>query len=244
MSSYNDNDESFLSEDATSDDGQNTMAVLSTLGGGGDEVLAEGEPLGLDPDSGKAKLSGSTLAVGVVVVLGAATVFGMKLTLGAMGVGSGPSEAMAEIDSFIATHSAAQISGHEGPIKAPDQESQQVLAELRQDPNANQIPPEEVEGNPFDISQIVRTSVAKNPTDTTNKESKDPREAARKSAQAAAGKLKVDGISGPIVFIDGKDYRVGDTLAGGKFTLMSIDGLTCVIRTTDEHRITLRLRYR
>lgn len=245
MSSYNDNDESFLSEDAGSDEGQNTMAVLSTLGGGGgDDVLAEGEPLGLDPESGKAKLSGSTLAVGVVVVLGAATVLGMKLTLGAMGVGTGPAEAMAEIDSFIATQSAAQQTGNDGPIKAPDQESQQVLAELNQDPTDHQVPSEEVEGNPFDISEIVRTRTTQPDATTAAAPTTDPRAAAVKRAQAEAGKLKIDGISGPIVFIDGKDYRVGDTLDGGKFTLTSIDGLTCIIRTTDEHRIALRLRYR
>lgn len=244
MSSYNDNDEQYNGDDAASDDGLNTMAVLSTLGGsGGDDVLAEGEPLGLDPDSGKAKLSGSTLAVGVVVVLGAATVLGMKLTLGAMGVGTGPSEAMAEIDSFIATQSAAEQTGNDGPIKAPDDESQKILEELKEDPTDHQVPSEEVETNPFDISQIVRTRTTTDAGPSVAPPA-DSRAAAVKRAQAAAGKLKVDGISGPIVFIDGKDYRKGDTIDGGQFELVSIDGLTCIIRTLDTHKIALRLRYR
>ena len=243
MSSYNDSDEEFNGEDVASDDGLNTMAVLSTLGGsGGEDALAEGEPLGLDPDSGKAKLSGSTLAVGVVVVLGAATVLGMKLTLGAMGVGTGPSEAMAEIDSFIATQSAAEQTGNDGPIKAPDYESQKILEELKDDPTAHQVPAEEVGTNPFDISKIVRTRTTS--TGSTEQAPTDSRAAAVKRAQTAAGKFKVDGISGPIVFIDGKDYRVGDTIDGGQFELASIDGLTCIIRTTDEYKIALRLRYR
>lgn len=244
MSSYNSNQESFEGEDVGSDEGQHTMAVLSTLGGGGGEaVLAEGAPMGLDHEAGQAKLSGSTLAVGVVVVLGAATLFGMKMTLGSIVAGAGPAEAIAEIDSFIATHTAAQQTGNEGPIKAPDGESEQVLAELRQDPNANQIPPEDVKGNPFDISQIVQARTPKGP-DGTAASTIDHRAEAVKRAQAEAGKLKIDGISGPIVFIDGKDYRVGDTIAGGKFTLTSIDGLACIVRTTDEYRISLRLRYR
>lgn len=243
MSSYNDNDEQFDNADAQSDEGLNTMAVLSTLGGsGGDDVLAEGEPLGLDPQAGKAKLSGSTLAVGVVVVFGAVTLLGMKLTLGAMGAGTGPSEAMAEIDSFIATQSAAAQNGADGPIKAPDAESQQVLDELNQDPTDHQVPVEEVETNPFDISEIVRVPVSEK--DPDNKPKQNSRDAAVKSAQAAAAKLKVDGISGPIVFINGKDYRVGDPIGNGEFELVSIDGLTCIIRTTDEHQIALRLRYR
>lgn len=240
MTSYNGN-EDFLDE-PIDDDGQNTMAVLSTLGGG-DDVMAEGEPLGLDSSAGKAKLSGSSLAVGVVVVFGAVTLLGMKLTLGAMGAGSGPSEAMAEIDSFIAKQSAAEQTGSEGPIKVPDAESNQVLEELNEDPTDHQVPAEEVETNPFDISEIVRRPVKDddgNPAPPPG----DARGEAVKRAQAAAGQLKIDGISGPIVFIDGKDYRVGDVIGEGRFELVSIDGLTCIIKTRDEYGIALRLRYR
>lgn len=240
MNMYSKQDKDY-SDDA-SDNGMHTMAVLSTLGGGGgDDVLAEGEPLGLDPESGKAKVSGSSLAVGVVVVFGAVTLLGMKLTLGAMGAGTGPSEAMAEIDSFIATQNAAQKTGVDGPIKAPDEESQQVLEELNQNPTDHQVPAEEIETNPFDISKIVaRKATVGGPGPATP----DSRETIVKRAQAAAGKLKIDGISGPIVFIDGKDYRVGDVIGDGTFVLASIDGLSCIIHTTDEHKIALRLRYR
>ncbi|MGB0768164.1 MAG: hypothetical protein ACPGYV_10685 [Phycisphaeraceae bacterium] len=241
MTRYEDNDETYLSEQTDSDDGLNTMAVLSTLGGG-DDVNSEGEPLGLDPEAGKAKVSGSSLAVGVVVVLGAVTLLGMKLTLGSF-TSVGPSEAMAEIDSFIALQNAAQTTGVEGPVKAPDEESQKVLEELKQDPTDHQVPPEEVESNPFDISQIVARQAAPQQTEEAAPDT-DPRELAVKRARAAAGKLTIDGIAGTIVFIDGKDYRAGDAIGDGTFELVSIDGLTCIIRTTDEFKIALRLRYR
>lgn len=240
MTSYEEKEDDFISEKAD-DEGLNTMAVLSTLGGG-EDALAEGEPLGLDPDAGKAKLSGSTLAVGVVVVLGAVTLLGMKLTLGAMGVNSGPSEAMAEIDSFIAKQAAAQQTGVDGPLKAPDEQSDEVLEQLSQDPTDHQVPAEEVETNPFDISEIVARP--KTATDTGPAAPQDSRAAAVARAQTAAGKLRVDGISGKIVFLDGKDYRIGDVIDGGQFELSAIDGLSCIIRTTDEHQIALRLRYR
>ena len=241
MTNYNENNDEF--SDEADDAGLNTMAVLSTLGGsGGDDALAEGEALGLDPDGGKAKVSGSSLAVGVVVVLGAVTLLGMKLTLGAMNGGPGPSEAMAEIDSFIAKQSAAQQVGADGPIKAPDAESQQVIEELKHDLTDHQIPAEEVETNPFDISNLVARAAV--PTDTGDDPSADPREIVIKRAKTAAGSLQIDGISGQVVFIDGKDYRIGDTIGDGTFELATIDGLTCIIRTTDEHRIALRLRYR
>lgn len=240
MTGYNDDKNAYLNEDET-DEGMNTMAVLSTLGGGEDAPI-EGEPLGLEADGGKSKLSGSTLAVGVVVVFGAVTLLGMKLTLGAMNGSAGPSEAMAEIDSFIAKQSAAQQVGEDGPIKAPDEQSQQVLAELRQDPTDHQVPAEEVETNPFDISNIVTRETVQD--QTAQGPATDPREIAVNRARTAAGSLKIDGISGQVVFIDGKDYRIGDTIGDGTFELAAIDGLTCIIRTTDKHAIALRLRYR
>lgn len=241
MTNYNENNDEF--SDEADDAGMNTMAVLSTLGGsGGDDAMAEGDLLGLDPGAGKAKLSGSSLAVGVVVVLGAVTLLGMKLTLGAMNGGAGPSEAIAEIDSFLITQNAAAQVGADGPIKAPDAESTQVLEELKQDPTDHQVPAEEVETNPFDISNLVTRAVV--PTETGGDPSVDPREAAKARAKIAAGRLHVDGISGQIVFIDGKDYRIGDAIGDGTFELVSIDGLTCIICTKDEHRVPLRLRYR
>lgn len=240
MTGFNEKQDAFRDEDVD-EQAQNTMAVLSTLGGVSEETL-ENEPLGLDPDADKARLSGSSLAVGVVVVLGAVTLLGMKLTLGAINGGTGPSEAMAEIDSFIAKQNAAQQVGEDGPIKAPDQESQQVLAELKQDPTDHQVPAEEVTSNPFDISNIIERETVQ--TETDQGPVADPRELAIAHAKTVASSLQIDGISGPIVFIDGKDYRVGDTIGDGTFELASIDGLTCIIQTTDEHRIALRLRYR
>ena len=106
-----------------------------------------------------------------------------------------------------------------------------------QDPDSS-----EDESNPFDISALVKRETTT--TDTGPAVPADSREAAVARAQSEAGQLRVDGISGPVVFLDGKDYRVGDTVEGGKFELVKIDGLTCLIRTTDEHQITLRLRYR
>jgi hypothetical protein len=242
MTSYEEQENDFLSE-KTDDDGLNTMAVLSTLGGG-DDALAEGEPLGLDPDAGKAKLSGSTLAVGVVVVLGAVTLLGMKLTLGAMGVNSGPSEAIAEVDSFLAIDKAAQESGVDGPLNQPDQESEEILEELKQDPTDHQVPFEEVDDNPFDYSGLFDKPEQDPESPELKPSPLEGRKLALERAIEAASKIRVDGISAKIVFLDGKDYRVGDIIDGGMFELASIDGLSCILLTTDEYRIPLRMRYR
>lgn len=242
MTSYEEQENDFLSE-KTDDDGLNTMAVLSTLGGG-DDALAEGEPLGLDPDAGKAKLSGSTLAVGVVVVLGAVTLLGMKLTLGAMGVNSGPSAAMAEVDTFLGNYEAAKKTGVDGPLKAPDQESEEVLEELKQDPTDHQVPFEEVDDNPFDFSGLFDEPKPSPGPDSSPAFTQSEIDRLREEYLELAKKFRVDGISGKIVFLDGKDYRVGDIIDGGKFELASVDGLSCLIRTTDKNRFVYRLRYR
>lgn len=241
MNLYTDGDEQ-NNQDASTDEGLNTMAVLSTLGGGGGEdVMAEGEPLGLDPEAGKAKISGSSLAVGVVVVVGAVAVLGMKLTLGAIGADNDPVEDIAQIDGFLATQDAALKTGAQGPIKKPDAESQRVLDELKINPTDHQVPADEVETNPFDISQLVE---GKKPTTDDGPTAATPRSAAIEKAKAAASKLKLESVSGQIVFINGEMYRVGDKIGASGFKLESVDGLSCIIRTTDEHKLPFRLRYR
>lgn len=241
MNFYNEQEDTASNTPESDDAGLNTMSVLSTLGGGENE-LAEGEPLGLDPDAGKAKLSGSSLAVGVVVVLGAVALLGMKLTLGSIGEGDGPADDIAQIDGFLATQAAAVKTNAQGPIKTPDAESQMVLDALKVDPTEHQVPAEQVESNPFDISQIVRKAPTSNPTESTP--TTDPRSLAIERAKRTAGKLKLDSISGDIVFIDGEMVRVGQPIGQSGFKLESVDGLSCIIRTTDEFKIGLRLRYR
>ena len=224
------------------DDGQNTMAVLNTLGGGGEDALAEGEPLGLDARADKARLSGSTLAVGVVVVLGAAALFGMRMTLGAIAGGDSPIEDITQIENFLQTQAAAVKAGAEGPIKAPDDESRHVLEELSQNPTDHQVPADEVETNPFDISNIV----ARTPetTDNPNAPAADPVALAKADAIRRASKLRVDSISGNMAFINGDLYRVGEVIGDSGFTLEAIDGLKCVIKTTDGHNIKLAIVYK
>lgn len=238
MNTYDDNQEF----EAGSSDGENTMAVLSTLGGG-DDALPEGEPLGLDTSASKAKFSGSTLAVGVVVVVGAASLFGMKLTLGAIGVDTDPATAIAEIDGFIATHQATMSKASTDPSSATDQESQRVLEELKQDPTDHQIPADKVNTNPFDLSAIVATQTVPGSTGEPTPTA-DPRLAAIERAKKAASTLKLNMISGEIVYIDGEMYRIGQEIGDTGFKLDSIDGLTCIVRTTDEFELPFRLRYR
>lgn len=239
MSIYKDSqDDSGLHDDSA---GENTMAVLSTLGGG-EDPLAEGEPLGLDPDADKGKISGSSLAVGVVVVLAAVALLGMRMTLGAIAGGNSPAEDIAQIETFLTKHSAAVQTGNQGPISAPDDESKRVLDDLKKNPTDHQVPPEEVETNPFDITNVVTHTVTA--TSDTPGSSADPRAIAQDKARKAAKSLKIDSISGKMAFINGELYRVGDKIGSTGFMLESIEGLKCKIRTTDQYGFTMVLEYR
>lgn len=241
MTFYTENDENTTDDQTGSDGEMNTMAVLNTLGG--DEVTPEGEPLGLDPEAGQSKLSGSTLAVGVVVVLGAVALLGMKLSLGSIAGGADPSEAEAAIGQFISLHEAAQKTGADGPIKPADEESERVLEELKQNPTDHQVPAEEVQTNPFDISGIVAQTTTDGGTGA-NTPAPDSKAAAKERARRVAAKFKIDAISGNVVFINGDRYRIGEPIGNSGFVLESVEGLTCVVRTTDAHRFGFVLKYR
>ncbi|MFI4860342.1 MAG: hypothetical protein ACIAXF_06645, partial [Phycisphaerales bacterium JB063] len=114
------------------DDSDNTMAVLSSLSGG--EQEPEGQPIGLDPDAGRSKLSGSTLAVGAVVLVGVGALFAMKMTLKAEATDATTTEAILEIDKFINDLTAAEATGVQGPIAQIGGESTQIINELKADP--------------------------------------------------------------------------------------------------------------
>jgi hypothetical protein len=241
MNLYGDNDPTLDTQDDA--DGQNTMAVLNTLGGG-DEALPEGEPLGLDAVADKPKMSGSTLAVGVVIVLGAAALLGMRMTLGAIAGGENPIEDITQIENFLQTQAAAVKTGAEGPIKATDQESAMVLEELRQDPTEHQVPADEVETNPFDFSNIVAQQPKQTGPGDNAGPAVDPRAVATADAKRRAAQLQVDSISGNMAFINGELYRVGEQIGDSGFSLEAIDGLKCIIQTTDGHNIKLAIVYK
>ncbi|MEM9416088.1 MAG: hypothetical protein AAGA29_11535 [Planctomycetota bacterium] len=216
-----------------SDDSENTMAVLSHLGGG--EPDPEGQPLGLDPDAGQSKLSGSTLAVGAVVLLGVGALFAMKMTLKAEATDASTAEAILEIDKYINDFTAAEATGNPSPIARINGESSQIINELQADPTEHQVPAEEVEKNPFELMGIVRDeTTTTTPTEPTQEEL-EARELA--ALQEIARGFTIDSISGSneraVVFIDGAMYRIGDTIGDTGFTIAEVDGLVVIVRVPE-----------
>lgn len=210
---------------------ENSMAVLNAFGGG--DVDPEGQPLGLDPDGGKAKLSGSTLAVAVVVVVGIGTLAAMKMTLKAVASDSGTAEAIQLVEDFMIKIDAAEAAGVQGPIEPINGDSSRIISELEADPTEYQVPSEEVQKNPFQMVGL--------PTPPSDARNTDTGPTAEELEAAELERLKsivrgftVDSITGTgeraVVFIDGDMYRVGQEIAGTGFTVAEVDGLDVIIR--------------
>ncbi|MFI4861760.1 MAG: hypothetical protein ACIAXF_13900, partial [Phycisphaerales bacterium JB063] len=141
-------------------------------------------------------------------------------------------EAILEIDKFINDLTAAEATGVQGPIAQIGGESTQIINELKADPTAHQVPAEEVEKNPFELTGIVREPVVDdNPTGPTAEEL-EARELA--ALQTTARAFHVDSISGSgaraVVFIDGAMYRIGDKIGDTGFTVAEVDGLDVIVR--------------
>jgi len=234
-----------FSDDAESTNGKShgeqSMNMLSTIGGGG-EALPEGEPLGLDGGEGKAKLSTSTLAIGVVVVLGAAALFGMKLTLGGSSTDEATQEAINKIEVFMVQMAEAEKAKAQGPLQSPTAESEKVFAELKQNPTDHQVPTEEVAKNPFELVGIVRLDPTK-PNAGPNGPSAE--EMLARDRRAAEG-LKINTImasgNSPMVFLNNEMYKVGDKIGSTIFTVHEIEPLSIVIKSSTSGNL-LRLRY-
>lgn len=229
------------------DNGENSMAVLSTFGGG--DVSPEGQPLGMDPAASESKLSGSTLAVGAVIVVGVGLLFGvMKLTLNPGSTDATTAEAIQEIEAFMIQITAADATGTQGPIAPITGDSIQIIHELEADPTEHQVPVENVQKNPFEMAGIERPDTGGDEEVTGPTEEELIAAELERYMETARG-FKVDSISGTgrraVVFIDGSMYRIGDEIGDSGFTIAEVDGLTVVILTPadgmKQHHI--RLRY-
>lgn len=213
------------------DDTDDTMSMMSTFGGG--DVDPEGQPLGLDPDAGKAKLSGSTLAVAVVVVLGVGALAAMKMTLKAVASDSGTAEAIQLVEDFMIKIDAAEQAGVQGPIEPINGDSTRIINELESDPTEFQVPTDEVQKNPFAMVGLPTPPPSDDNTDTGPTDEQLAEQQLERYKQIARG-FTVNSISGTgeraAVVIDGELYRVGQVIGDSGFTIARVDGVNVIIR--------------
>ena len=232
---------------ADNDNSDNTMAVLNTLGGG--DVSPEGQPLGMDPAANESKLSGSTLAVGAVILVGVSLLFVvMKMTLNPGSTDATTAEAIEEIERFMVEITAAEATGLQGPIEPITGDSVRIIHELEADPTAHQVPAEQVQKNPFELVGVVRPDRGEE-EDTSGPTQAELEERELERYKEIARGFNVDSISGKderaVVFISGNMYRVGDQIADTGFTISAVEGLVVIIQTPADglKQHLIRLRY-
>jgi len=225
---------------------ETTMSVMSSINGGVDENLADDALLGLDSSASKSKLNGSTLAVGVTIVVGVLGIIVMSRTLRTVSADDKTKEAMAKIEAFIGTEAAAESLGIQGAIDPITDESQRVIEQLEANPTDHQVPSEEVEKNPFALFPgIIPERTIDDGTTDPPPPLVDVDALKRRHRQTAEG-FHIDSISGSderaVVFINGSMYRVGDEIQDTGFTVFKVEGLDVLVLAPEDETAPLAFR--
>ncbi len=165
----------------------------------------------------KRKVSTQAIALGVLLAVGGGMIYAMRL----LGIGPMTRLVSAAIPDYDLTKPSARAADH-----------QKILQDLAANHAASQVPADEVQKNPFRMSDVVAPT-AMAPTGDPNAAGRAAADRARRDAelrqgkmQAALSSLKVNGIIGgsnPVARISGEAVRVGDTVAE-IFTVKAIHG--------------------
>ena len=153
----------------------------------------------------KRKVSTQAIALGTLLVVGGGGIYGMRL------LGIGPLTTLAK---FTAPEYDLSRPGSAGA------DQKKILQDLAANHAASQVPVDEVQKNPFRMSDVVGAPAA--PTGDPNAAGRAAAERARRDAELRRGKvqgalaqLKINGIIGgsnPVARISGEAVRVGDTI--------------------------------
>ena len=166
----------------------------------------------------KRKISTQALALGVLLALGGGMIYAMRL----LGIGPLTTLAHTVLPDYDLTKPSSRAADH-----------QKILQDLAANHAASQVPVDEVQKNPFRMSDVVSPVATSTPSGDPSAASRAAAERARHDAELKRGRvesalaqLKVNGIIGgsnPVARISGEAVRVGDTV-GEIFTVTAIHG--------------------
>lgn len=190
-------------------EGEGSVFRLDSLApGAGQDGVA---PL---PATAGSKVSQAAIFFAVLIVVGGGLLFAMRK------IGINPMSAIAKMnDPEVDLSRNAQSKV----------DHSRVLRDLSESAVKGQVPPEEVQKNPFEIPQVVQAAAADEP----NLDAKRAAERSKKDAEARAQKIAstlaglrvhsiIDG-SNPVARINDEAVRIGDTVAEF-FTVKAIHG--------------------
>lgn len=165
----------------------------------------------------KRKVSTQAIALTVLLAVGGGMIYGMRL----LGIGPLTNLAATVVPDYDLTKPSSRVADH-----------QKIIQDLAANHAASQVPVEEVQKNPFKMSDVVSPApVAAGDPNAAGRaaaeRAKRDVELKRGKVQGALAQLKVNGIIGgshPVARISGEAVRVGDILADGLFTVKAIHG--------------------
>lgn len=206
-------------------DGEGSVFRLDSLAPGvGQDGVA---PLPAPPGS---KVSQAAIFFAVLIVVGGGLLFAMRK------IGINPMSAIAQMrdpEVDLSRNAQAKI------------DHSRVLRDLSESAVKGQVPPEEVQKNPFEIPQVVQAAQGDEPDldakRAAEKARKDTEARKQKIASTLAG-LRVHSIidgSNPVARINDEAVRIGDTV-GEFFTVKAIHGRGVEVEC-DGQRYTLSL---
>jgi hypothetical protein len=165
----------------------------------------------------KRKVSTQAVALGILLAVGGGLIYGMRL----LGIGPLTRLATAVVPDYDLTKPSSHAADHK-----------RILQDLAVDSADHQVPVDEVQKNPFKLSEVV-TAPAPAPGADPTAASRAAAERAKRDAdqkktrvQAALAALKLNGIIGgssPVARISGEAVRIGDTV-GDNFKVKAIHG--------------------
>lgn len=172
----------------------------------------------------RARVSGQALVLGALLCVGGGLIYAMRL------VGFGPLMSIAKTP--VPEYDAAARVG-------PD-DHKRIIADLSADHAKAQVPLDQVQKNPFRLSDVVAAPAPAGPNaDDGRAGAERARQLAdarrRKVEQALAG-LQLNGVIGgarPVARISGEAVRVGDAV-GEHFTVKAIHGRSVELAWEDQ----------
>ena len=160
---------------------------------------------------------GGFAVLGIIVVTGAALLFGMRR----LGMAGGVELVDIKIDYPL-----------DEKDRAPGPDHRTILEDLRTSGEVRQVPPELVQMNPFEWKEETTTEQVVDNSAATEAERKRREAAARESQlKAALATLKLNSVMGgriPMAQISGQLVRVGDVVGPG-FMVKRIEGRTVAL---------------
>jgi hypothetical protein len=180
----------------------------------------------------KTRVSVQAMTLAALLALGGGLIYAMRL----LGIGPMTTLAKTSVPDYDLGHASAAA------------DHKKIIEDLKADHAASQVPLEQVQKNPFRMSDLVQAPAPTGPnadelaTKAGAERARLAAEGRRRKVETALAGLKLNGVLGgskPVARISGEAVRVGDTVAD-LFTVRAIHGRSVEL-VCDDQTFTLQM---